>query len=88
MDMKKNLQEEFENWYRTSEDVGSKPTSDFWLQKMLEHKERLIKEVGVEVEKLRPAPCNCIGAKYECEHWGRHETCDEVLDILRRLQSV
>ncbi len=36
-----------------------------------------------EVEDLRQGSCNCVGSKNECEHWGRHETIDDVLEILK-----
>ncbi len=36
------------------------------------------------IEKLRPDACSCSGAKFECEHWGRHEMVDEVLEIIKK----
>lgn len=42
------------------------------------------KELVEEIEKLRPDTCNCVGAEFECEHWGRHEVIDEILAIIKR----
>ncbi len=45
---------------------------------------RLIGLIGVikqEVEHLRPSLCKC-DIDYECEHWGNHETVENVIGIL------
>jgi len=52
MNKQQEIMEEFEKWYRTSSDVGSKPTSDWWLN--IIQTKYISKE---SVEKLRkPLP--------------------------------
>jgi hypothetical protein len=41
------------------------------------------------LESKYSEPCDCIGEKYNCEHWGRHELLDELLlaDIKSKLNK-
>ncbi|MDZ4785403.1 MAG: hypothetical protein SGJ02_04935 [bacterium] len=47
-------------------------------QAIAEERER----VRGEIEKLRGGTCDCVGGKYNCEHWGRHEFADALLLFL------
>jgi len=38
-------------------------------------------------ENMLPDECDCTGAKYECEHWGRHETINESIAHLKELKE-
>lgn len=38
-------------------------------------------------ENMLPDECDCTGAKYECEHWGRHETINESIAHLKKLKE-
>jgi len=53
------------------------------IEKALEEQRGRIEE---EVKILRPLTCGCTGEKYSCEHWGRHETVDEVLQIIQNMK--
>lgn len=44
---------------------------------------QVLQAVEEEVEKLDPPPCDCTGAKFECEHWGRHETVSDIQSLLK-----
>jgi len=44
---------------------------------------QILQAVEEEVGKLDPPPCDCTGAKFECEHWGRHETASDIQFLLK-----
>ena len=43
------LREQFQEWYRTTSDVGSKPTADWWLSKLKEAKIKQIEEIRTKL---------------------------------------
>ena len=53
--------------------------ADFWLSIIKEREEKLVERI----EELYPEKCNCVGAKYECEHWGRHETIQDIIKLIK-----
>ena len=45
------LREQFQEWYRTTSDVGSKPTADWWLSKLKEAKIKQIEEIRTKAHR-------------------------------------
>lgn len=41
------------------------------------------KEIALMLEGMRPNACDCMGASYECEHWGKHELIDDAITKLK-----
>ncbi len=39
---------------------------------------KVIADINQWAEERYPDSCDCVGAKYECEHWGRSETLSEL----------
>ena len=44
-------------------------------------------ELEEKISKLRPDSCDCEGAKYECEHWGKHENIDATLSLISEMKK-
>lgn len=99
------LREEYEARFRTIDfcNTGSGVThiniaeqtrqeiADFWLQKMSEHKERLIKEVGELPTICGICERSGVNIYGECKcsyQTNKFVKKSDVIDILRRLQSV
>ncbi len=54
--------------------IGITESTQFW--------HTALNQLWLELEKLRPGTCDCTGAKYECEHWGSHETLDAAIALV------
>jgi hypothetical protein len=39
-------------------------------------------ELLEKIEGMRPDTCDCVGGKYSCEHWGKHELIDSITPLL------
>lgn len=82
--------EYFKYHYEHRENILPADITDWWIKKLEEAYTsgfNTAKERAVEtIEKLRPSTtCDCTGAKYECEHWGRHEMIDQVLEAINNI---
>ena len=88
--------EEKKEWEFTMYDLRGEWTRDEFkvsiLRQINEKLHFLLAKQQEEFVKLLESkysePCDCIGEKYNCEHWGRHELLDELLlaDIKRQLK--
>ena len=81
--MTQNIREEWlECWQGDKKDMPPimEKCADWWIDKL----NTTLKEIEEEVEKMRPHSCDCSGAKYECEHWGRHEIIDDIKQLIHQ----
>ncbi len=76
--------DDFLNWFKKEGDkeypIYIPQIAKYWLSKLRSH-DLALKE---KIEGMRPGECICSGAEYECEHWGRYETIDDVLSLFNQ----
>jgi len=67
--------------------IKYKPTQDAIFDWHKQSLKQFIDELIEFEENMLPDECDCTGAKYECEHWGRHETINESIAHLKELKE-